>query len=182
MALLSPMPLPPRRPSGGDSAGARSRDASAARLYALSNVFRSPCLRCRRNKLICWGVIVPTGGTPHCCGDCLTAGKGKDCDVSRDQVGLPTACLELKTDRKFSLEWSGNGPFRRPNPRRSAFPAFVGALAAWSSSWMDRCQYHFAPAAAAAASTAAPGSTRISTNRDPATGSRPRQSSHGAAS
>ena len=71
MATLSPLLLPPRRPSGGDSAGACSRDASAACLYALSNVFRAPCLRCRRNKLICWGAIVPTGGTPRSCGNCL---------------------------------------------------------------------------------------------------------------
>ena len=100
MASLSPLPLPPRCPSGGNSAGARSQDVSAACLYTLSNVFRAPCLRCRRNKLICWGVIVPTGSTPRSCGDCLTAGKGKDCDVPQDPVSLSLHYLRAKADNK----------------------------------------------------------------------------------
>ena len=160
MATLSPLLLPPRRPSGGDSAGARLRDASAARLYALSNVFRAPCSRCRRNKLICWGAIVPTGGTPRSCGDCLTAGKGKDCDVPRDPVSLSLYYLRAKADNKVWLEWSSTGDAPHPSSRRpgnwsrcSASQSLVPALAAWSSSWVDRRQHHFAPPTAATAAT-----------------------------
>lgn len=86
--MLKRPPLPPLDLAQGISASRRSRNATAAALYKESGVLKSKCDRCRRNTLVCWGVIAPDSHKSHSCGDCVIAGRMETCGVRRDEVSL----------------------------------------------------------------------------------------------